>query len=107
MARFFGAIGFAKTVETEPYVYKEVIEEHNYYGDITRCVRKWESGQNLNDNTNISNNISIMADDYAWRNLHAIRFVRWMGAAWKVSSIEVLRPRLLLTIGDLYNEQTI
>ena len=107
MAKWFGTIGFAKTVETSPGVWQEDITEVNYYGDVMRDSRTLQSADQLNDNVNIANKISIVADPFANNHFHDMRYVKYMGAKWKVSTVEVQRPRLILTIGGLYNgEQT-
>ena len=104
MAKFFGAIGYAgETNESSPGVWTEDITEHNYYGDIVKNISKVQSGDGLNDNIVIENQISIVADEFAYSNFQSIRYARWMGALWKISSVNVQRPRLILTIGDVYN----
>jgi hypothetical protein len=103
MAKFYGAIGYAETSETSPGVWTEVITERNYCGDVTKTSKRWQSGENLNDNLVISNEISIIADLFAYENFHTMRYITWMGASWKVIKIDVQRPRLLLTIGGVYN----
>ena len=106
MAKFYGKIGYANTVETKPGIWKEQIIEKEYYGDILRNIRRLDSAQQVNDNINVSNNISIIADPYAYDNFYSIRYVEFMGSKWKVTSVEVQYPRLLLTIGGLYNVET-
>lgn len=103
MAKFYGKIGYADTMETTPGVWVEQITERNYFGDMGRNTRKLESSGNLNDNINISNEISIVADPYAYDHFHTMRYVELMGARWKITNIEVQRPRLILTLGGLYN----
>lgn len=103
MAKFYGAIGYAETVETDPGVWKEQITERNYYGDLIRNTRRLESSGNLNDNINVSNEISIVADPFAIQNFHSMRYVEYMGAKWKISNVEVRHPRLILSVGGLYN----
>lgn len=103
MAKFYGPIGYAETKETAPGIFREVIEEHCYYGDVTRNARRLEAGTGINDNVVINNTISILADAYAVSHFFAIRYVKWMGAAWKVTNVEVQAPRLILTLGDVYN----
>lgn len=104
MAKWYGVIGYADHVETSPGVWEEKIVERAYYGDINRMSRRLESSGNLNDDINVSNEISIIADPFANDNFHKILFVEFMGAKWKVSHVEVQRPRLILSIGGLYNE---
>ena len=47
-----------------------------------------------------------MADPYAYDHFFAIKYVKWMGAYWKVTNVEVQRPRLKLTVGGVYNGRT-
>ena len=47
-----------------------------------------------------------MADSYAEENFFAIKYVRWMGARWVVTNVEVRRPRLILNLGEVYNGPT-
>lgn len=105
MAKFYGAIGYAETVETTPGVWKEQITEHYYYGDLIRNTRRLQTADQLNDNINVANEISIVADPFAINNFHSMRYVEFMGAKWKISSVEVRHPRLILTVGGLYNAE--
>ena len=105
MAKFYGKIGYAETKETALDIWQEVITERAYSGDVLRNTRRWEGGEGLNDNFNINNLISIVADAYANQNFHSIRYIEWMGSKWKVTNVEVQRPRLILTIGGVYNGQ--
>lgn len=105
MAKFYGKIGYADQVETSPGVYEEQIVERSYFGDLTRNTRRLENSGNLNDNINIANEISIVADPFAINNFHTMRYVEYLGAKWKVSNVDAnTRPRLILTLGGLYNE---
>lgn len=103
MAKWFGAIGFTETVETEPGIYEDQITEKKYYGDVIRNVRRLQNSGNVIDDVNISNEISIVADPFANQNFHAMRYIEYMGALWKIESVEVLPPRLKLTLGGVYN----
>lgn len=104
MAKFFGKIGYAITEETRPGVWTETIIEREYRGDVIRNIRRLQApNETLNDNLSISNEFSIVADAYAYQNFHAMRWIEWMGSKWKITSVDVQRPRLNLTIGGLYN----
>lgn len=105
MGKFYGSIGYAETVETSPGVWVEQITEHKYYGDVNRDSRRLQSANQLNDNINVSSEISIVADPYAYNHFHSMRYVEFMGAKWKVSTVEPKPPRLILTLGGLYNGQ--
>ena len=73
---------------------------------MLRSINKFQSSERLNDNINISNEVSIVADPYARDNFHLMRYVRFdmSDAKWKITSVEVQFPRLILTIGGVYNE---
>lgn len=103
MAKFYGKIGYAETVETAPGVWQEQITERDYFGDLIRNTRTAQSSNQLNDNINISNEISILADPFANQNFHLMRYVEYMGAKWKITNVEVQYPRLILTVGGVYN----
>lgn len=106
MAKFFGPIGYAETKETSPGVWTEIITERNYYGDVVKNMSRVRDTEHLNDTTTVDNQLSIVADEFAYNNLYTIRYVKWMGVRWKISSIQVQRPRLLLSIGGVYNGPT-
>lgn len=103
MAKFYGSIGFAETVETVPGVHTEQITVRSYYGDLKRNTRRLQSSDQLNDDINIANEISIVADPYANDHFYAMRYVEFQGARWKVTNVSVEPPRLVLTVGGLYN----
>lgn len=105
MPKFRGIIGYAETVQTEPGVWEEQITERKHYIELGRNIRRVENSGNVNDDLNVSNEMSIVADPYAKLNFHAMRYVIYMGAKWKIKSVDVQPPRLLLTIGGEYNEQ--
>lgn len=106
MAKFYGAIGYAEVGETSPGVWTETMTERTYCGDILRNTRRLETGESINDNVNVNNIISVVSDPYITEHIFAIRYIRWMGTLWKVTNVEVQSPRLLLTIGGVYNGPT-
>ena len=107
MAKYCGKVGYAETVETSPGVWtSENIIERMYRGDVIRNARRWENGEGTNDDLQINNQLEIVADAYAYNHIHAMRYAQWMGTRWKVTNVEVKRPRLILTIGGVYNGPT-
>lgn len=101
--KFYGSIGYTETVETVPGVWEDKITEHMYYGDFHRNARKLQTTDKLNDDVNIANEISIVADPFAHQNCHLMRYIKFMGAKWKITNVEVQYPRLILTVGGVYN----
>ena len=86
MAKFDGSVGYADTVETAPGVYEEKIVEYPYYGDLTRNTRQLQSGETLNDDINIANEIIIVADPSTRKNFHTIRYAVFMDEKCKIST---------------------
>lgn len=105
MAKFYGPIGFAETKETEPGIWKEIITERFYYGELIRSARALQPSDSVNDNINLANDVSIIADPFAEQNYLKMRYVQFGGAKWKISNVEVQYPRLRLTVGGVYNDQ--
>ena len=103
MAKWFGKIGYAITSETRPGIWEEVIVERNYYGDMIRNSRRLQTASQVNDDININNELSIISDPYAMNSFHAMRYAEFMGTKWKITNVEVQYPRLILSLGGLYN----
>lgn len=103
MAKYYGEIGYGELVETAPGVWTEQITRRQYYGELIRNTRRLQSADQLNDNINISNELSILADPYANEHFHSMRYAELMGAKWKITNVEVKYPRLILTLGGLWN----
>lgn len=103
MAKFYGEVGYGEKTESKPGVYKDVITEAKYRGEVVRNTRRLEKGEGLNDDVSVNNLISILADQYALEHFFAIRYIKWAGTYWTVTTVEVQRPRLLLTLGSVYN----
>lgn len=108
MARFYGEIGYGKSVENplESGVWIDEIKEFGYFGDVIRNIRRLDSGESLNDDISVQNSISIIADQYAIKHFFNIKYIRWMGTLWTVTSVEVKSPRLILSLGSVYNGPT-
>jgi len=104
MAKFYGMIGYAEPVERTPGVWLEDILEKPYYGELPRVFERVEGGSTVNSNINMANEVSIVADPFAREHFFAMRYVVYAGAKWKINSVEVQYPRLILKIGGLYNE---
>lgn len=103
MARFYGRVGFGHAVEVRPGVIEDVITERKLYGDVLRPGRSFDEDGQVNRNTQMTNRISVLADDYAAENVYAIRFVEWKGVLWYVTKVDEERPRLIFSLGEVYN----
>ena len=101
--KWSGVIGYAVPEELRPGVWKENIVEKRYSGDVIRNTRTLQSTDKVNDNINVSNQISIVANPYASKNFHTMRYAEFMGSKWKITNVEVNYPRLILSLGGVYN----
>ena len=108
MARFNGEVGYGNSEENPPAsgIWVDQITEFPYTGDVVRNTRKLENGESLNNDISVGNSISIVADQYAIDHFFKIKYVRWMGVLWTVTSVEVRSPRLILSLGSVYNGPT-
>ena len=103
MARFYGKVGYVVDTVTGVDITEQKPYERSYKGELVKNRRKLENGVSTADDVTLANQISIVSDPYAMDHIFAIRYVKWMGSPWKVTEVEVAYPRLILTIGGLYN----
>ena len=103
MAKFYGKVGYGISKETAPGVWVDEIVERPYYGELVKKKKKMQMSDKVIDDINIANEISILADPFARDNFQYMRYVEFMGVKWKVTTIDVQFPRLILSIGGLYN----
>lgn len=103
MAKFYGNVGYIKSVEVKPGIWDNQVTEHPHYGDVIRNTSRFQPSGGVNDNITINNDISIVADPYANENFQYMRYVEYMGAKWKITNAEVKYPRIILTLGGVYN----
>lgn len=104
MGKFFGTIGLVIMEQTAPGVYMPKTVTKSCYGEVLNVTKRWQgAAEQVNDNLNIDSRISILSNKFLTENLSHIRFVEWMGALWKVTSVELSYPRIILSIGGVYN----
>lgn len=107
MSKWYGKIGYEETSETTPGVWTSGTTEKEYIGDIYKLSSRWQerenSSEDVNDDINISNRISIIADPYAFKNFSKMRYIEFMGTFWKIESVEVNFPRLTISLGGVWN----
>lgn len=103
--KYYGRIGFVKYAEHTPGDWRTSITEKYYRGDVLQNRANVNPTENVNDDLRLSNKISIVCDSFAIDNSQWIKYVEYLGAMWNVSSIEIQRPRINLTIGGVYNGQ--
>lgn len=104
MAKWHGKIGYSETVLTAPGVWTPQETVHEYYGDVIRASTRWTgNSDSTNDNLTVNSQISIVADPFAIEKCYSIKWIEFMGTKWEIASVEPQFPRLLLTLGGVYN----
>lgn len=103
MTKYYGEIAFAINEETTPGVWNPSLVRRSYYGDVLKNTSRSQSTDQVNDNINLSNRISIVSDLYINQNFSQIAYATFMGSKWKVTDVEVQFPRLILTLGGTYH----
>lgn len=105
MTRWFGKVGYSETHETAPGIWENEDTVREYYGDIKRNTSRWTSNsESTNDNLAVNTQISIVADPFAVKKFHCIKWIEFMGVKWSVDSVDPTQPpRLILTLGGVWN----
>ena len=99
MAKFAGLVGYVTQEETVPGVWSSVENPIMMKGDVLRQV-----SNSQNDDISLNHRISLLGDAYTFDNYYSIKWVEIRGVKWRVSSVEIQRPRLIVTLGGLWNE---
>lgn len=112
MGKFVGIIGFLVTEEKEPGLNAPIPKERSYRGDLLRNnVKREENPDSINDNINISNQISIVANPYAKEHIYEMKYLKFrmpkLGGVWKITNAEIQEPRIILTLGGVYSGVTL
>lgn len=103
MAKFSGYAGFAVQIDKGNGIWKEEIVEKLVKGDLLNEVWRHQASSKVNEDISVTNRISILADQFVNANKQSLLYVVMDGVPWKVTTVEVQRPRLILNIGGLYN----
>ena len=107
--KFSGLVGYCYSVEgtgDREGIWEDVVDEKPYFGDVLQFNPRWDAGKDVLDDQRLVNRISIIADAFAWKHVSDLKYVTWQGVKWKVTAVEVLRPRLILTLGGVYHGPT-
>lgn len=105
MARSRCKIGFVTSSEVVLGVHSEVITEQEYTVDVIRDSRRLDTGSNITDDITLGNQFSVVGTKFALENFHTMRYLVWKGLKWKIKNVEIVVPRLILTLGEIFNVQ--
>lgn len=107
--KFYGKIGFGICAETAEHsgIWEDTITERYYYGDFIKASKRDQANaDSVNDNLVLTHQLTVICDPFLTGNYQNIRYVEVEGAKWKVSYVEIKPPRLQLTLGGAYYEQS-
>lgn len=108
--KFSGLVGYCYSVEgtgDREGIWEDVITERKYTGDVLQFNPRWDAGKDIHDDQRLVNKISIVADAFVMEHVADLKYIRWQGVKWKIIAIEVLRPRLILTLGGVWHGTSI
>lgn len=101
--KFTGKLGYSITQETSPGIWEDKIVEKDITGDTLSSNYRFENPSDAILDINLQTKISVVIDTYIKDHFGYIKYVKFQGVAWNVKSVDMQYPRLILTLGGLYN----
>lgn len=103
MAKYAGLVGYATDVQSSPGVWSQVIAPKRMRGDIIRQSSSNQNDDKVNSDVALVHRVSLVGDAFAFDNYFKIKWVTLYGQKWEVTTIEVQRPRLIVSLGGIWN----
>ena len=103
--KYSGNIGFAESYEKDTGIWNTShILEMPYYGDVVKNYRRVTENGKINDDVTIGNQFSIVGNKFAYESMGRMRYITFAGQKWKITNVELQYPRLIISVGGIYNE---
>ena len=106
--KYSGNAGFRITdVEVDPDVFEPQVVVKKVRGDVvtSRYHHDQNGDKSTIDNIRITNQISLVADQFFMKHISNLQYLEYQGGKWKVESFNIKPPRVILDLGGVYNEQ--
>lgn len=103
--KWYGKIAFKEYEDVERGLTEPKIVAYPYFGEILELSWKELQANKINADLQVSNKISVVADQNLQTNFHQIAYITFGGAKWTVSNVTVNYPRITLSLGSLYLEE--
>lgn len=106
--KFSGKAGFRiDDVEIEPGVYEPTVAVKSIKGTvISNYYQHQNSDKSTIDNARITNQLSIVANQFLNEHIANLVYIEFQGVKWKVESFDIRPPRVVVSLGGVYNEQS-
>ena len=102
MGKYAGSVGYVTNAETKPGVWEPVSTERLMQGDVLRAASVFQGTDRVNKNVTLQHRISLVGDAYAYDNFFNMKWVAYLGSKWEITAIEVVKPRLIITLGGVW-----
>lgn len=103
MAKYAGLVGYVTELETKPGVWSPSESSKRMRGDIIRQSSSNQNDDKVNSDISLNHRVSLVGDAYAFGNYYNIKWIEIDDAKWEASSVEIQRPRIIVTLGGLWN----
>lgn len=103
MGKWAGILGFREPTEISPGIIDDVITELRVRGDLLSDNYRTSSSDQTERDFTIRKRISIIMSPYIQEHYSSISHISCMNALWKVTSVDVQYPRIILETGGVYN----
>lgn len=106
MARAAVIVGFMMPGALDPETgeFTSGIEEHKFAADITRLNNNViANSKSTNDDLKLDMAFQIHLNKFTYSNFQWIKYVEFNGQKWKITNVQVQRPRLILQAGGVWN----
>lgn len=103
MAKYAGKVGFATQTETSPGVWEDVTVERLMKGDVIRANTTISMDGKVNGDVTFNHRVSLVGASLPLMEYYNIKYITLDGYKWEVKSIEIQRPRIIVTLGGMWN----
>lgn len=103
MAKYSGLVGYVTQGETTPGVWSSIENPVPMRGDLIRASLSRQNDSKVNSDVSLNHRVSLIGDAYAFQQYYNIRWIELDGLRWEVNSVELQRPRIIVTIGGPWN----
>ncbi len=103
MAKYAGLVCYVTQEEKVPGVWTPLENPVLMKGDIIRQSSNYQDNGKINSDISLNHRVSLVGDAYAFDNYYNIKWIMLDGRKWEVTSVEIQRPRIIVSIGGLWN----